>query len=113
MGSSAQRRRCRHAPRATAARSVMTVSTEQVSRFGVVGGLGPLAGAELFLKVFEESAAGVNAEPLDAVLEHDPFRDANASRIATTEHKLRSFDMIRALERRGVTTIALPCFLSH
>jgi aspartate racemase len=91
----------------------MTVSSGPASRFGVIGGLGPLAGAEQFLKVFEEAAARGNAGPVDAVLEHYPFRDANASRAATTARKLYIFDMIRAFERRGVTTIALPCFLSH
>ncbi len=91
----------------------MTVSTGQVSRFGVIGGLGPRAGDELFLKVFEETSARGNAELVDTVLEDFPFRDANASRVATTERKLYIFDKIRAFERRGVTTVALPCFLSH
>jgi aspartate racemase len=81
--------------------------------FGVVGGLGPLAGADVLFKLIQASPARTDAEHFDIVFEQHPFRNANASRTATTERKLYIFDMIRDFEKRGVTTVLLPCFLSH
>ncbi|WP_414440878.1 aspartate/glutamate racemase family protein [Burkholderia sp. 22PA0106] len=78
-------------------------------RYGVVGGLGPLAGADVFYKLMR--AAG--ATPIDAIFEQHPFRGVEFDREATTARKLYVFDMIRDFERRGVTTVVLPCFLSH
>jgi len=81
--------------------------------FGVIGGLGPLAGADVLFKLIQASPARSNSEHFDVVFEQHPFRNANASCVATTERKLYIFDMIRDFERRGVTTVLLPCFLSH
>lgn len=81
--------------------------------FGVIGGLGPLAGADVLFKLIQATPARTDAEHFDIVFEQHPFRNANASRTATTERKLYIFDMIRDFEKRGVTTVLLPCFLSH
>jgi aspartate racemase len=81
--------------------------------FGVIGGLGPLAGADVLFKLIQASPARTDAEHFDVVFEQHPFRNAKASRAATTERKLYIFDMIRDFEKRGVTTVLLPCFLSH
>lgn len=84
-------------------------AAEAARRYGVVGGLGPLAGADVFYKLLR--AAG--ATPIDAIFEQHPFRGVESDREATTARKLYVFDMIRDFERRGVTTVVLPCFLSH
>ncbi|MGF6721676.1 aspartate racemase [Paraburkholderia sp. GAS41] len=81
--------------------------------FGVIGGLGPLAGADVLSRLIQASPAHTDAEHFDIVFEQHPLRNANASRTATTERKLYIFDMIRDFEKRGVTTVVLPCFLSH
>jgi aspartate racemase len=81
--------------------------------FGIVGGLGPLAGADVFFKLVKATPARSDAEHFDIVFEQHPFRNPGASRAATTARKLYIFDMIRDFERRGVTTVVLPCFLSH
>jgi aspartate racemase len=92
----------------------MTVPTVQARRsFGVVGGLGPLAGADVFFKLIKVTPARGDSEHFEVVFEQHPFRNASASRVATTERKLYIFDMIRDFERRGITTVVLPCFLSH
>jgi aspartate racemase len=92
----------------------MTVPTGQACRsFGVIGGLGLPAGAELFFKLFKATIARCDAGHFDTVLEQHPLRDANASRAATTERELYIFDRIHDFERRGVTAVVLPCFLSH
>jgi aspartate racemase len=81
--------------------------------FGVIGGLGPLASADVLFKLIQAGPARTDAGHLDIVFEQHPFRNANASRVATTERKLYIFDMIRDFESRGVTMVLLPCFLSH
>ncbi len=82
-------------------------------RYGIVGGLGPLAGADVFGKLMRAALGQPGAAPLDAILEQRPWRGAGSDRVATSERKLYVFDRIREFERRGVTTVVLPCFLSH
>ncbi|WP_144151770.1 aspartate/glutamate racemase family protein [Paraburkholderia sp. BCC1885] len=92
----------------------MTATKQPGKRvFGVIGGIGPLAGADVLFKLIQASLARTDAEHFDVVFEQHPFRHASASREATTERKLYIFDMIRDFEGRGVTDILLPCFLSH
>ncbi|MGA9918664.1 aspartate/glutamate racemase family protein [Paraburkholderia sp.] len=81
--------------------------------FGIVGGLGPLAGADVLFKLLKALHADSRAGPCDVIFEQHPFRDPTHSRTATVEQKLYIFDMIRDFERRGVRTVVLPCFLSH
>lgn len=81
--------------------------------FGVIGGLGPLAGADVLFKLIQASPAHSDAEHFDVLFEQHPVRNASRSRAATTERKLYIFDMIRDFEKRGVTSVLLPCFLSH
>lgn len=82
-------------------------------KLGVVGGLGPLASADLFFKLIKATPASSDAEHIDVVFEQRPFKGAGAGSAATTERKLYIFDMIRDFEKRGVTEVVLPCFLSH
>ncbi|KAE8760265.1 amino acid racemase [Paraburkholderia madseniana] len=82
-------------------------------RFGVVGGLGPLASADVFFKLVKSTPASSDAEHVDVIFEQHPFRSAAIGSEATTQRKLYIFDMISGFEKRGVTTVVLPCFLSH
>ncbi|MFM0738744.1 amino acid racemase [Paraburkholderia xenovorans] len=92
----------------------MTVTQLQSRRsFGVVGGLGALAGADVFFKLLKATPAQSDAEHFDVLFEQHPLKNVGASRGATTERKLYIFDTIRDFEKRGVTTVVLPCFLSH
>ena len=92
----------------------MTVSTPYARRaIGVIGGLGPLAAADVFFKLVKSTPAASDAEHLDVVFEQRPHFDSTVSRTATTARKLYVFDMLRAFEARGLTTAVLPCFLSH
>jgi aspartate racemase len=81
--------------------------------FGVIGGLGPLASADVFFKLVKSTPATGDADHFDVVFEQHPFRGAGATSAATIERKLYIFDLIRAFEKRGVDTVVLPCFLSH
>lgn len=82
-------------------------------RLGVVGGLGPLGSADVFFKLVKATPASSDAGHADVVFEQRPFKGAGVGSAATTERKLYVFDMIRDFEKRGVTEVVLPCFLSH
>lgn len=86
---------------------------ESRRKFGVIGGLGPLASADVFFKLVKATPAASDAEHVDVIFEQRPFKGSGAGSAATTARKLYIFDMIRDFERRGVTTVVLPCFLSH
>jgi len=81
--------------------------------FGVIGGLGPLASADMFFKLVKSTPATGDADHFDVVFEQHPFRGSGATSAATVERKLYIFDLIRAFEKRGIETVVLPCFLSH
>ncbi|MFJ3048400.1 aspartate/glutamate racemase family protein [Herbaspirillum chlorophenolicum] len=86
---------------------------ESTRSFGIIGGLGPLASADVFFKLMKAMAAHGNIEQADVVFEQHPFHGSGSTSAATTERKLYVFDMIRDFERRGVGAVVLPCFLSH
>ncbi len=86
---------------------------QQRRSFGVIGGLGPLASADMFFKLIKSTPATGDADHFDVVFEQHPFRGAGATSAATVERKLYIFDLIRAFEKRGIETVVLPCFLSH
>ncbi|SAK86977.1 aspartate racemase [Caballeronia hypogeia] len=90
-----------------------TADATGARKFGVVGGLGPLASADVFFKLIKSTPATRDAEHFDAIFEQQPFRSADADSETLTQRKLYIFDLISSFEKRGVTTVVLPCFLSH
>ena len=86
---------------------------ESGRKLGIVGGLGPLASADVFFKIVKATSASSDVEHSPVIFEQRPFKGAGAGSRATTERKLYIFDLIRDFERRGVTMVVLPCFLSH
>jgi aspartate racemase len=86
---------------------------ENRRKYGVVGGLGPLASADVFFKLMKATPATPDAEHADVIFEQYPFEGSGSGSAATMARKLYIFEMIRDFERRGVTTVVLPCFLSH
>jgi aspartate racemase len=82
--------------------------------FGVVGGLGALAGADLLQQLIRVTAADHDryaivfeqqsfpGDHLRADIDYDP-----------TGRKLHVFSLIRRLELRGTDAILLPCFVSQ
>ncbi|EJN09428.1 amino acid racemase [Herbaspirillum sp. YR522] len=93
----------------------MPSSTAPAARrsYGVIGGLGPLASADVFFKLMRSIAGRNMADSADVVFEQHPFKGNHSSTSATTERKLYVFDLIRAFEQRHIDVIVLPCFLSH
>lgn len=89
------------------------VKEKNVRKFGVVGGLGPLASADVFFKLVKSTPATSDAEHFDVVFEQHAFGNSGNGTEATTQRKLYIFDLISRFEKQGVTTVVLPCFLSH
>ncbi|HEF5875620.1 TPA: aspartate/glutamate racemase family protein [Burkholderia cenocepacia] len=81
--------------------------------FGVVGGLGPLGSADVLFKMVKATPAPSDEAHPEVIFEQYPFKGSGSGSAATFERKLYVFDMIRQFEKRGVTTVVLPCFLSH
>ena len=84
--------------------------------FGIVGGLGPLAGADIFLKLIRSTPAESDKEHFDVVFEQHPFPDGNAiadEHYNATSRKLHVFNIIKGLEHRQVDAVMLTCFISH
>src|SRR5580704_14858789 len=92
----------------------MTGPAAQTRRsLGIIGGLGPLASADVFFKLIKSTPARTDAEHFDLVFEQHPYPNAGGSRAATVERMLYIFDTMREFEKRGIATVVLPCFLSH
>ena len=70
--------------------------------FGVMGGLGPLASADVLLQADQVDARRDDAEHFDVVFEQHPFRSFRCRQRAVTQRKLYIFDMMRGFEKRGV-----------
>jgi aspartate racemase len=94
----------------------MRVTIEGRFGFGLVGGLGALAGADVLQRLIRATAAGPAHERYAIVFEQQSFpgdRYRADTEYDPTGRKLHAFSLIRRLETRGVDTILLPCFISH
>ena len=93
------------------------LATHHQKSLGIIGGLGMLAGADLFFKLAKAIAVDREAaDGYDVVFEQQPFHDGGADGEADASpnrRKLYVFDMIRQLEARSVQGVLLPCFISH
>jgi aspartate racemase len=94
-------------------RAIMTNNATRERSFGVIGGLSPLADADLLMKLVEATEKHPDAGRFEIVFEQRPFVRATAAGAATTARMLYIFDGIESLRARGAGTIVLPCFLSH
>ncbi len=82
--------------------------------FGVVGGLGALAGADFLQHLIRATA--VDPERYAVAFEHQSFPGDRLRADASydpTGRKLHAFSVARRLEMRGVDVILLPCFISQ
>ena len=85
-------------------------------RFGVIGGLGSLGGADIFFKLVKLSPSSGGRDQFDVVFEQHPFEEGEQPGLADANvngRKLYVFDMIRNFEQRKVDAVILTCFISH
>jgi aspartate racemase len=92
----------------------MPIKTHR-KRYGIVGGLGALACADLFFKLVKLMPAS-GRDNLDVIIEQHPFSEGEDAGSATSNHsarKLYVFDTIKSFEKGRVDAVILPCFISH
>ncbi len=84
--------------------------------FGIIGGLGTLAGADLFLKIVKSRAVMADQGCYHFLFEQHPFRDVAVSLTQDanmTSRKLYVFRTCQSFENRKVDAVLMPCFASH
>ncbi len=84
--------------------------------FGIIGGLGALAGADVFLKLVKSRAVMADQGRYHFLFEQHPFRDASVPLTGSanmTSRKLYIFKTCQAFEGRKVDAVLMPCFASH
>ncbi|WP_439859442.1 aspartate/glutamate racemase family protein [Pseudomonas sp. MBLB4136] len=81
-------------------------------KYGVVGGLGAVAGVDTLLKLIK----GTPQQQLDIAFEQHTFADAGLAAeddYDPTRRKFYVYDALRSMERSGVDIALVPCFVSH
>jgi len=71
--------------------------------FGIIGGLGPLASADIFYKIVRYTPAEADKEHFDIVFEQHPFDEGPSCGDETfnpTARKLYVFNLIKQFEDR-------------
>jgi aspartate racemase len=89
--------------------------------FGVVGGLGALAGTDVATKLAQASERGGHGDSVEITYDPRPFGGARSlapspgagSGASLLERQLYLVDVILDFARRGIDAVMLPCFLSH
>lgn len=84
--------------------------------FGIIGGLEPLATADVYNKLVKAVLTCNSEELLGVVMEQPPIaagEKAGDVHADLNARKLYIFDRIKNFERRNVGTVILPCFISH
>lgn len=85
-------------------------------KLGIVGGLGSLAGGDLFFKLVKSRAVLADPGRYHFLFEQHPFKDIllPLDRVANmTSRKFYVFQVCQSFEASGVDAIMLPCFASH
>jgi len=91
----------------------MSLPVRRERSFGIIGGLSPIADADLLSKLIEATERYVDAGLFEIVFEQRPFARTNGPSAADTARMLYIFNRIDSFKERGIGTVVLPCFLSH
>lgn len=81
-------------------------------KYGVVGGLGAVAGVDTLLKMIKTTPQ----QQFDIAFEQHPFADAGLAADEAydpTRRKFYVYDTLKNMERSGVDVALVPCFVSH
>lgn len=84
---------------------------------GIVGGVGPMAGLDLFMKIIEETRVASDQEHLPVLLHSLPSGIADrteylAGRVKTNP-AFALIKILKGLKRGGATVAAIPCNTAH
>ena len=94
----------------------MSVSMNTSRTLGIVGGLGALAGGDLFCKLLGSKALLADQGRYHLLYEQHPFKDLNtplAADASMTSRKLYVFQACQRHARNGADAVLVPCFASH
>ncbi|HEY5759694.1 MAG TPA: amino acid racemase [Steroidobacter sp.] len=91
----------------------MSLPVRRERSFGIIGGLSPIADADLLSKLIEATERHADAGQFEIVFEQRPFVRTNGPSAADTARMLYIFNRIDSFKARGIGTVVLPCFLSH
>jgi aspartate racemase len=87
-----------------------------IRKLGIVGGLGSLAGGDLFYKLVRSRAVLEDQGRYHFLFEQHPFKDVLLpldKHASMTSRKFYVFQVCKTFEESGVDGIMLPCFASH
>ena len=85
-------------------------------KLGIVGGLGSLAGGDLFYKLVKSRAVLEDQGRYHFLFEQHPFKDVLLpldKGANMTSRKFYVFQVCKSFEESGVDAVMLPCFASH
>ncbi len=85
-------------------------------RYGVVGGLGVIAGADLLLKMIGATQRNPELRDVDIAFEQRHFDSGPGVADETYNPSRRKFyvyNTLKEMEARGIDTALVPCFVSH
>ena len=91
-------------------------SKSTVRKLGIVGGLGSLAGGDLFYKLVRSRAVLEDQGRFHFLFEQHPFKDLLLTLNEGANMTSRTFyvyQVCRSFEANGVDAVMLPCFASH
>jgi len=87
-----------------------------VRTLGIIGGLGSLAGGDLFLKLLKSEPVLADQGHYHLLFEQHPFNDLSvplASDASMTSRKLYVFQVCQGFADSGADAVLIPCFASH
>ena len=93
-----------------------TIEASIVRKLGIVGGLGSLAGGDLFYKLVKSRAVLEDQGRYHFFFEQHPFKDVLLpldQGANMTSRKFYVFQVCKSFEDSGVDAVMLPCFASH
>jgi aspartate racemase len=91
------------------------ISNKKIT-FGVVGGIGPLAGADIFFKLVKSTPAYNDSGHFNVILEQYPLTEKDVytyENYNSSQRKLHLYNVIKELVERKANAIILTCFISH
>lgn len=94
----------------------ITSEASLVRKLGIVGGLGSLAGGDLFYKLVKSRAVLEDQGRYHFLFEQHPFKDVLLpldQGANMTSRKFYVFQVCKSFEDSGVDAVMLPCFASH
>lgn len=93
-----------------------TPTLQPERRYGIVGGLGAIGGSDLLSKMIRAALRTGEMRAADIAFEQRHFDEGSAAAepgYDPTHRKFYVYNVLKAMESRGVNVALIPCFVSH